>query len=387
MAEQRAHRRRFAVSLRAMLGGVFIFALALGLWINDARQQQAAIATIWAFDINAHIEYENDDDQGDSVGWTVWAIGGRSSWLTHWMVGQLGRDYFHSVAWVQFGQNSPAANAHRRDEVIQAVTRLRGLVGVNLGGLDINDADIAKISGIRNLKWLQLGGGRIRLTDAALRTISRKSSLESLSISDAPITDLGLAYLGQLPRLKTLRLGSSPLLPRIQSRGPELFPSKPFKNWITGSGFAGPGAFPALGNLHLYSSALTGEGLRSLGSLDRIAWLEIMGGSITDDDLRHLAPLHDLEVLSIMEVNLDGTGFRHLAGLAKLAELEIHYSTIDDSAIPFLEKLPVLRSLKLFDTRVTDSGLIGLRALPRFKPTTGFISVELSGTLPDAPKK
>ena len=78
------------------------------------------------------------------------------------------------------------------------------VVGVELQGTEINDADIAQLSGLTNLKYLHLDGTAV--TDAGLANLAALVNLDTLSLDDTKVTDVGLAHMTKLANLEALSL-------------------------------------------------------------------------------------------------------------------------------------------------------------------------------------
>lgn len=356
MPEPRRPRFRsaFRISLRGTLIAVLALAVWLGWWINGARNQEAALAAIRAYDTSANITY---DSQGETIwiGPVAYPIEGSSWWPRDIIERHLGPDYVYTVDSIAFGEGPADAGVTRRPDVLRDVLRLTRLRHLSLY-FPVRDADVPLLTRLRSLTSLELSSDSPGLTDASLRTLVSMTSLERLLIRSAPITDAGLARLAALPRLKSLELGDSiPFVPRTTCSA------------VTGVGFAALADLPSLTELRIDLPALSGEGLARLGSLRRLKHLRIKGGAFSDDDLRPLANLTDLESLEIVGTTIDGTGFRHLSGLPKLNSVYLVGPNVADPALPHLARLPSLQSLTLYGTCVTAPGLDALRSAPRLK--------------------
>ncbi len=75
---------------------------------------------------------------------------------------------------------------------------------LNLGKLNISDADIAQIGQFINLSRLRLENNSI--TDVGLKSLSDLKKLESLNLYNNPLTDAGLEYFEQFSALKRIYL-------------------------------------------------------------------------------------------------------------------------------------------------------------------------------------
>jgi hypothetical protein len=355
MAEPRPRRRRFVLSLRALLLVILVAALWLGSWVNRSRNQQAAVLAVQSSPYFANVIYDDDVDYFPQE--TPWSrhVGRKvRSWVPRWVQANLGKDYFDPALAIAFSREDSAGPASNR-EVFRKLGLVRSLDQLN-PNVEVVDADVERIAGLPNLKRLELLADCPRLTDASLRTLAGMPRLEALGIFNAPITDAGLSQFKGLHGLKSLVLGEA----------------KPFDTGATriaidGSGFAELASLPDFTELEFHSQAITSEGLKHLGTLKHLKRLRLKGRSITDDDLRCLASLRHLESLEIVGSKIDGTGFKHLLGLSKLSYVCLEGPNITDAAVPFLAQLPALESVMIYGTKVTASGLEGFRGSPRLR--------------------
>lgn len=354
MTAKRRSRRWIALSVRTMLIVVLAIGGWLGWWVNSAREQQAAVAAIRAFGGGANIWYDNEhlDTLGGGGG-----IGtkreSRPWWLPAWLEDRLGRDYFHNVVTVAFGQGEPGPGASCGGEILRDVARLSRLDQF-VAYFPVRDADVIPLTKLRRLRRLEFAVDCPELTDEALRTLSGIASLEDLDIQNAPITDAGLIHLGTMPWLKSLTLGEA--LP-FSAEGSMIAVTGNRLDHLTGR--------ENLTELEIHSEVLTGEGLKNVGSLRHLKWLKLKGGAFADDDLRFLESLTELELLEISNSDLDGSGFRHLAGLSRVTSICLEGANVTDAAIPYLARLPSLKSVMIYGTRVTAAGLEEFRTAPR----------------------
>ena len=105
MAEPRRRRRRFVLSLRALLLVILVAALWLGSWVNRSRNQQAAVLAVTSSPYFANVIY--DDDVDDFPRETPWGLRvGRKarSWVPGWVRARLGQDYFDNALAIAFSR-------------------------------------------------------------------------------------------------------------------------------------------------------------------------------------------------------------------------------------------------------------------------------------------
>ncbi len=78
---------------------------------------------------------------------------------------------------------------------------------IELAGTNVRDADLAKLIGLRHLKYLGLH--RTKITDKGIEYIVQIPSLEELELSFTEVTDKGIQQLPRLSRLKKLYLSNT----------------------------------------------------------------------------------------------------------------------------------------------------------------------------------
>lgn len=81
------------------------------------------------------------------------------------------------------------------------------IVRIELSGTKVQDADLARLIGLRHLKYLGLH--RTKITDKGIEYIVQIPSLEELELSFTQITDKGIQQLPMLSRLKKLYLSNT----------------------------------------------------------------------------------------------------------------------------------------------------------------------------------
>jgi hypothetical protein len=307
-------RRWLSFTLRGLMLAITALAVWLGLQVNGALDQQAAVTVMRQYDPLANIWYDNQTFE------TSYSPGGGGSgggsgfrytgWTPAWIEKRLGKDYFHSIESVSFGDGAQAplspedeAELFRR---ISRLGRLKQLV-LNFAVCDANVADIAKLP---RLTRLEFSKACPQLTDEAMRTLSGMSGLESLTIRDAPITDAGLAHLAKMPRLKSLALGKVAAISRAKNS---------FQ--VTDRGLRQLAALNRLEELELNLPAMTGGGLEHLAALKTLKWLQLDSAGVADDDLRTLIALTNLSRFEFVGTETDDRGFRSMHGLQWLKAL------------------------------------------------------------------
>lgn len=264
---------------------------------------------------------------------------------------------------------------------------LRGepVVGVNLWEQEVDDADLAQLEALPDLR--RLGISAARVTDAGMAYLARLTNLTALVLHPrSGVTDAGMAHLARLPRLQTLQLSWVGITDRgveHLSNLPDLrtlslvstVPRSPNFTGITDRACEHLRALIRLESLTLMNADISSAGLAHLADLTNLTNLNLSANPrITDDGMEHLARLPRLAVLRLFSTGVSDGGLAHLGRLTSLEVLNLSGTEITDAGLAHLKGLVRLRSLtlggemiptpSLGSTHVTDAGLIHLRALP-----------------------
>ncbi|MSV28659.1 MAG: hypothetical protein EXQ52_07935 [Bryobacterales bacterium] len=193
----------------------------------------------------------------------------------------------------------------------------------------ITDQGMTAIANWKQLKRLNVRGTRI--SDSTLEIVSRITGLEALDIAHAPITDNGLDHLITLVNLKELAMGGG----RRSSGALTVLRMLPTLTHLDLSG-----ARPAPPDMPGRAGA---------------------GSGMPEESLRSIAELKDLRVLKLGHQNITPAGLRILASLEKVEALGLEgCQRVDDSAVAVLTGWRSLKRLDLQDTKVTAQGLATL---------------------------
>ena len=194
----------------------------------------------------------------------------------------------------------------------------------------ITDQGMTAIAGWKHLRRLNVRGTRI--SDGTLAIVSRMTGLEALDIAHTQVTDNGLDHLITLAHLKELAMGGG-------RRSP--------------SAFAVLRMLPTLTHLDVGGARPTPPDMPGR---------ESAGPGIPEESLRAMAELKDLRVLKLGHSNITGAGLRILSTLEKVEKLGLEgCRRIDDNAVAALAGWKSLRHLDLQDTQVTEQGVELLR--------------------------
>ena len=100
------------------------------------------------------------------------------------------------TALVRLGKEKPDP------KIFAALKDVANLAELDLAGVQLADADLANIAGLKNLRVLHLE--KTPLTDAGLEHVKGLTNLTYLNLYATAVTDAGLAKLKSLPNLKSL---------------------------------------------------------------------------------------------------------------------------------------------------------------------------------------
>ena len=248
--------------------------------------------------------------------------------------------------------------AQQADLALLSVADYRGL----------NDAIVAKLAGLKNLRRLRLTNSGI--TDAAVKMIAESfPDLVELDISrNSLLTDAATVEMAKLEKLEILGLLFCDFsefgilnivdLPRLRALD------------IRGNMKIGDGGMdaltllPALRSLKHRSPTVSNAGIRSLSQAEVLSDLEIWDMQITGQAGEHLRRMEKLTQLQICRCeNFDSSGVLALGGL-KLTRLTLRNLPIDDSAMEVFKEVPTIKLLFLQElSSITDAGMANLAHL------------------------
>lgn len=209
------------------------------------------------------------------------------------------------------------------------------------------------------VKAINAVGGRVELDESG-------SVTEVVFGGRSGIRD-GLKQLKELPKLRSLRLGSS----QVTDSDLQLLAELRMTLWsldlhntsVTDTGLEHLEGLTMLRSLRLQETEISDAGLVSLAQLKNLRELDISRTGITDSGLRRLSVLRNLQSLRLNVTPVTDAGLRYLKGLANLEELSLGGTRITDTGLEHLRRLTHLRSLSLFGTQVTDVGIERLKVL------------------------
>ena len=150
------------------------------------------------------------------------------------------------------------------DAALAYLVGLKEIRVLNLAG-PMTDAGFKQLRGLEQIEYLNLGGAQIG--DATLEAISGWSHLAYLDVSNTRVTDAGLTRLSAFPQLNCLYLkGDS----------------------VSDVGVGYLAVLKGLCDLNLASTEVTGDGLAPLRQLPQLKYLDLTNDSILDVGMAQL---------------------------------------------------------------------------------------------------
>ncbi|QDT12154.1 SUMF1/EgtB/PvdO family nonheme iron enzyme [Stieleria marina] len=205
-------------------------------------------------------------------------------------------------------------------------------------------------SSAKTLKSLHLSGP---ITDAGLQQIVHFKQLRLLSLSDCPhLTDDGLAIIGKLPRIETLRLQGT-------NAGDLTINAVASNNWLS--------------EIRIGSESLTNHGIMQLSEMTGLRRVEIDGpdSSITDAGFAYFWRLQNLYAFVLVAPGITGEAIEPLTECPDLNQVTLAGKSVSDAGLGWLAKLDQVRSINVGDRsdalmpKVTALGIQQLAALPK----------------------
>ena len=185
-------RRRFRVSLRALLIPVVLLSVPMGwfaLKMQEAERQRRAVVAIQKAGGRVFYDYQLNEELNLVVG----AEPPAPPWLRE----LLGDDFFSDVVGVDFSNARETSGVY----LVKGLTGLRKLV---LQGKRVTDGELATLNGLTELERLKLFATGV--TSDGMEHLTGLTKLKRLEIHHAPVTDAGLRHLKGLTNLRHLKL-------------------------------------------------------------------------------------------------------------------------------------------------------------------------------------
>ena len=178
----RMRSRALTFTLRGLIAGVLLIAIALAWIINGARVQAVAVNAITC--------------AGGSALYGVSPFGGlHHSWRDQ-VDAKIGPHFFRTVTYVGgFADSAEPPDEH----VLSHISQLHHLHTLNLFGSTVTDARVGHLSSSPSIKQVLLQ--HTEVGDDGLRFLDNMRNLQTLVMASRRITDKGLVHLRALRTL------------------------------------------------------------------------------------------------------------------------------------------------------------------------------------------
>jgi hypothetical protein len=173
------------------------------------------------------------------------------------------------------------------------------IVGVTMMGESVGDEQVAKVTNVPDLKWLNLAESLV--TSTGLASVAKLTSLESLDLTNSRVSDI--SELTKLPKLTELRLDYS-------------------RN-VEAEHLKAVAKMPALRSFGANGLRLTDEGIAIISEATQLEDLGIMGARLNQGGLAPLQKLKNLQQLKLTHAIYhpeDLAAFREAVPGCKIAE-------------------------------------------------------------------
>jgi serine/threonine protein kinase/Leucine-rich repeat (LRR) protein len=249
-------------------------------------------------------------------------------------------------------------------DLAQLPTEPFQVIGVQLHPHQGTDENIARLNGLKNLRFALLRGDGV--TDKGVQLLTQHRRLRVLQLESKNITAAATGHLGQLTELQELLLDTTRVndeslrhltpLTRLQVLS------------LDGAMVRGLGAVHLAGSplrrLFVRGPSLTDEGLQAISRLPRLTHLHFDAAEkVSDDGLAHLKELTMLEDLVCGAPQVTDKGLAHLEGCNNLRELHLFAPKITDDGLAQVGQIKSLRLLHFSTPLATAKGIERLTGL------------------------
>ena len=252
------------------------------------------------------------------------------------------------------------------------------IVGVNMRGTWINDADMLSLAAMPDLETLDLS--HTRITDEGMLRLKGASKIKDLNLFYAEwITDQGMMAIRDWKHLKRLNVRGTRISDgtlEIVGRMPGLEALDIAHTSVTDNGLDYLITLVNLKELSLGRGRLTNASLQILKMLPTITYLDLSGArpappdmpgraaqqGIPEASVRAIAELKELRVLKLGYSAIGAEGLRILSTVASIEKLALEgCHRVNDAAIAELANWKNLKYLDVQDTQVTQTGVDALK--------------------------
>jgi hypothetical protein len=263
------------------------------------------------------------------------------------------------------------------------------IVGVNLRGTWVNDADMLSLAAMPDLETLDLS--HTRITDEGMLRLKDAPKISTLNLFYAEwITDQGMTAIRNWKHLKRLNVRGTRISDgtlEIVSRMTRLEALDIAHTSVTDNGLDYLITLVNLKELSLGRGRLTNASLQILKMLPTIAYLDLSGArpappdmpgraaqqGIPESAIRAIAELKELRVLKLGYSAIGAEGLRILGAVGSIEKLGLEgCRRVNDSAMAELANWKSLKYLDVQDTQVTP---VGVEALKKANPALVILTL------------
>jgi hypothetical protein len=350
----KASRRWLRFSLRTMLVLVTAFGVWLGIKVDEARRQKAAVEKLQALGVEVWYEHQRTANGGFDVRIDLA--------VPDWARDLCGDHFFQTVKGLFYVRRlgagvTPEMSNPITDADLKCLADLPHLEQLIISRAPITDAGLAHLRHPERLRVVAIY--MTQVGDSFVRRLKNAGRLESLVLDETQVTDDALAELTNLPHLQVLGL----------------------QHTDTGDRALAPFAACELISLSLGRNT-TNAGLQQFKTLSKVQILDAGGCSITGNALSGFRLPVALEV-RLSKCNIADNDLATLADAVRdVPNLELNDCLLTDRGLPHLYKLKKLTRIALRGTGVTAEGIAKLQqAIPGLKVAWDgeFAPVDLSG--------
>lgn len=228
------------------------------------------------------------------------------------------------------------------------------------GNHELTEDGLACLASLPRLRELNLS--RSRISNAGLAMVGRLATLTSLRLDDAKVSDTGLQHLAPLTRLETVSLRGTAITDAglaIVSQWPELTSLDLSKTKIGDEGLGHLVSCSKLSQLRLAGlENLSIAGVRSLARLASLTEIDLQKTRLDGQALAALATCKGIRSLTLSGPDYRGSDLEAIAAMKGLTVLRLYGIPVADEDLRHLASLSSLETLRLHDSRVTGAGLV-----------------------------
>ncbi len=243
------------------------------------------------------------------------------------------------------------------DEHVAVLSAFPKLTSLTLDGQNLLTADTVKVIGqlsqLRRLSLDRCDG----FADEDFLPLADLQRLQELNLSDTNAGDKAAAAIRQIPRIRSVRIGS---------------------DYLTDHGVQELSRAFSITELQLQSNSMTDRGLQALGNVNRLEKLTVLSDQVTGSRLGPLTRLPQLRDLSLVTAGLTDVAFDFLSQARTLQKLRLAHrghkppAALTNEGLMKMAQATWLKELWLprNDTGITEEKIDELQAL---MPKTGVI--------------